>query len=61
MATFWQHFLENDVIFVISINIGNSRKPLEIKEKAAISGGFQSVEMRGIEPRNIKPESLTPA
>ena len=33
MATFWQHFLENDVIFVISINIGNSRKPLEIKEK----------------------------
>ena len=31
------------------------------KGKAAISGGFQSVEMRGIESRYIKPESLTPA
>jgi hypothetical protein len=37
------------------------RKPLEIKEKAAISGGFQSVEMRGIESRYIKPESPTTA
>lgn len=31
------------------------------KGKAATSGGFQSVEMRGIESRYIKPESLTPA
>ena len=40
MATFWQHFLENDVIFVISINIGNSRKPLEIKEKPPFLAAF---------------------
>jgi hypothetical protein len=30
------------------------------KGEAAISGGFQSVEMRGIESRYIKPESPTP-
>ena len=40
VATFWQHFLENDVIFVISINIGNSCKPLEIKEKPPFLAAF---------------------
>ena len=40
MTTFWQHFLENDVIFVISINIDNSHKPLEIKEKPPFLAAF---------------------
>ena len=40
VATFWQHFLENDVIFVISINIGNSCKPLKIKEKPPFLAAF---------------------
>jgi len=39
----------------------NLLKTVGNKEKAAISGGFQSVEMRGIESRYIKPESPTPA
>ena len=40
MATFWQHFLENDVIFVISINVDNGHKPLEIKEKPPFLAAF---------------------
>ena len=31
------------------------------KGKAAISGGFRMVELRGIEPRDTKPESLAAA
>ena len=34
----------------------NLLKTVGNKEKAAISGGFQSVEMRGIEPRSDNTE-----
>ena len=40
VTTFWQHFSENTVISVISVNTRNSRKPLEIKEKPPFLAAF---------------------
>ena len=54
-------FLRNIAIKGESQRIAKVVETVGNKGKAAISGGFQSVEMRGIESRYIKPESLTPA
>ena len=45
-------FRISDTSGVMCGKLRNLLKTVGNKEKAAISGGFQSVEMRGIEPRS---------
>ncbi len=44
-----------------SSGLADSVETLGNTKKAAISGGFRMVELRGIEPQDTKSESLTPA
>ena len=51
LATLWQYFFRiSDTSGVMCGKLGNFLKTVGNKGKAAISGGFQFVKMRGIDP-----------
>lgn len=58
MTTFWQHFLENDVISVISINVENSRKPLKIQEEPQFLAALEKWSCGELNPGPVTVPSV---